>query len=264
MKNRKVIITLGLVAMMMCGSVLHVAAADPDTATATNNKVTFVAGGGEEGTPVDPEYPDKEIEVEGPDGGQEVTGNKNSLRIEVIPHFDFGSSAISFNRPTEYNALIPSSTDVESQTRFAHPYFVQIGDYRGTAAGWTLSASLETTFDSTSNTLDGAEIWLKNVASETSISGNKLAPGSHNKGDIKLGHDGLVSSGAVVIASAAEEEGNAITAVRFGDWNTVNGKNNANESVVLHIPAKTALYAETYTADILWTLTNAPTDISQL
>jgi len=236
-----------LAATMMLSSAMGVWSADTDISV-SENKITFDTGGGTVTPPVDPEDPDKEIE---PDGKEVVTDNKGSLRLDVVPAFDFGTQQITAGTENKkYNAELPKDQTLDE----AVPYYAQVTDVRGIGAGWRLSAKMTSQFSDGTNTLTGAKIKLKNVAAKAQA--GTTAPGTTWSGD--LVYDAQSGGSILYLASAAVNEGMGVSAVRFGNTDRDGGALTANESVELEIPADTQIYKTTYKATIQWTLGATP------
>lgn len=247
MKRRKLAAAtaFALAATMMLSSAMGVLAADTDVSV-SDNKITFDTGGGTVTPPVDPEDPDKEID---PDDKEVVTDNKGSLRLDVVPAFDFGTQQIKTGIKNYYAELPKDKTLNE-----AIPYYAQVTDVRGTGAGWRLSAKMTSQFSDGTNTLTGAKIKLKNVA--TKAQSGTTAPGTTWSGD--LTYDAQNGGTVLDLASAAVNEGMGVSAVRFGNTDRDGGTLTADESVELEIPADTQVYKATYKATIQWTLGATP------
>lgn len=246
MKCSKKVVVLSLVATLVFGSAVSVFAADGDV-DVTDNHIKFKADGGSKTDPVDPEDPDETIV---PDDKEKPTNNTGTLRLDVVPRFEFGENNI-VNGDKSFDAKVPEVTDKDGAT--TAPYYTQVTDVRGTGDGWTLSAKMTVPFtDEDNHTLDGAKIELKNAAAA-----------SQDGTDVPTAVDGgfLEFDGAntqtIDIATAAEDEGMGVTAVRFGDTSKT-GTVTADKSVVLTIPGSTQVYAKDYEATVKWTLVTGP------
>lgn len=257
MKCSKKVVAFALAATMILGSTIGVFAAEPSAEDmdwdVTDNKITFTTGGGDEGTTTrDPEDEEGgEITLEPGDDKIIPTGNNGSLRLDVVPQFDFGSAQITVGDKA-YFAELPKAYIGEGTTAEEIPYFAQVTDVRGTGAGWSLNAQMTTEFVNGTHKLDGAQIELMNVAANAD-------PGTTAPSTLYsnvLYYDAAGSS--VKIASAAANEGMGVSEVRFGDTTRFGEEMTADESVELTIPADTQIYVGTYTATIKWTLGATP------
>jgi len=243
MKIKKVL-TLAMAVAMVAGTSLSAFAADTDESV-SDNKIIFEAGGGTVTPPVDPEEPD---EPGDPDEKEKPTGNTGSLRLDVVPVFDFGTQNITTGDKS-YFAELPEDQTLNEEI----PYYVQVTDLRGSGDGWSLSAKMTQQFSDGTNTLSGAEINLSNVGAEAQT--GTTAPSTTIDGTLKYD---AVNDTSIKIASAATNEGMGVSAVRFGDTARYGSTLNADESVELTIPAATQVYQTTYQATIQWTLGATP------
>lgn len=158
---------------------------------------------------VDPENPTAEAE---PGAGPSTTGD---LRLDFVSSFHFGANKISDKDETYYgNAqLFFGATEPRGS-------FVQVSDYRGTGAGWTLQLRQETQFRNEATTnkeLKGAVISLDN-SWINSTRDKKEAP-SVSKDVIKIDSIGETYN----LAEASTGKGQ-------GTWSIIFGASSENKS----------------------------------
>ncbi|MET3195968.1 WxL domain-containing protein [Bacillus sp. OAE603] len=199
--------------------------------------ITFLSGTGPS-TPVDPENPTNPLNPTDPNNPTDPsTGNTGPLTLDYVSSVDFGSQQIS------------SSTQVYA-SKSKKP-FIQVSDFRGTGAGWTVSAKASSfsTDGGTTASLPGAVLTFKNGAVITpDVS---VAPTPEQT--VTLNADGTASSKVV---SAKPSTGMFTWLTKwFGE--TPNDENSLNNNVTLTIPAGAASVGN-HEATVTWTLTDAP------
>ncbi|HFD0793059.1 TPA: WxL domain-containing protein [Enterococcus faecium] len=145
------------------------------------------------------------------------------LTLDAVPSFDFGKQNITTNTQT-YNAQSES--------------IATVSDLRGTAAGWNLTVKQDTQLKTTENdVLVGAQLQLSDGSLETT--GNDTA---------------TVSNGVLVPEGAAlkvlDAESGKGTGTFSAKW--------ATTGATLEVPGSSTKLAKQYTADLTWTLTDAP------
>lgn len=200
------------------------------------------------------------------DNGTDKDNKGNFSLMQVPKTFSFGSIEVQSNNKEQKVQSFGKPEQVTDNTGnqvMVPDEQVQVGDLRGTGAGWTLSAQLgelrngdktltsrvakdttpaKITFSDLGNQADGIHGLYNTVlnGSGKKIGPNWLAPTSDNKDTIELlaGHD--TSTG---IIKPGVKAGMGITTLRFDQSN-----------VTLTIPAAQQLVG-TYTGFITWTLT---------
>lgn len=152
----------------------------------------------------------------------EVTFTPGTLTLDQVPNFDFGTQNISAENQT-YGAQDES--------------VIKVTDLRGSSAGWNLTVTATNLKTSTNKVLNGAQITL-NGGSTTNTSNETVTA-----------TDGVLTPNtAVKVLDAASGQGNGVS---VGTWGQTTG-------VTLDVPGTAAKSAEQYTADLTWTLTDAP------
>ncbi|MBM7689049.1 hypothetical protein BCR24_09540 [Enterococcus ureilyticus] len=156
------------------------------------------------------------------------TNQKGNLTIDAVSNFDFGKKKIDKVTST-YDAVVAEGEVLGAQ----------VTDVRGTGAGWNLTAKIST-FENAEKTrvLKGAEVTIPTgKVSTNSVDDTKPAIAS-----------GLtLNEEPATIFSAAVDNG-------MGTW--ANEFEGLGEKVQLKVP--TGNYADTYTAEITWSLADAP------
>lgn len=156
------------------------------------------------------------------------TNQKGNLTIDAVSNFDFGKKKIDKVTST-YDAIAAEGEVLGAQ----------VTDVRGTGAGWNLTAKISA-FENAGKTrvLKGAEVTIPTgKVSTNSVDDTKPAVAA-----------GLtLNENPATIFSAATENG-------MGTW--ANEFEGLGEKVQLKVP--TGNYADTYTAEITWSLADAP------
>lgn len=199
--------------------------------------ITFLEGTGPI-SPVDPEKPTDPLNPTDPSNPTDPpTGNTGALTLDYVSSVDFGSHNIS------------SSTQVYS-SKSKKP-FIQVSDFRGTGAGWTVTAKASN-FSSdggTTASLPGAVLTFKNGA----VISPDVSDAPIPEQTVTLNADGTASSKVV---SAKPGTGKFTWLTKwFGV--TPNDVNSLNDNVTLTIPAGAASVGA-HEATVTWTLTDAP------
>jgi hypothetical protein len=197
--------------------------------------------------PTDPTNPVKPIDPTDPDGPN--PGTNGPLSIDYASSLDFGVQKITsknetyYAAPQKYQALdAQGNPDTEVKEG---PNYVQVTDNRGTEAGWTLKVNQKGQFTSTSGKeLTGSVITFKNGSVVTaSDSGEPTGPAT-----FALDPSGVQSD----VMAAAAGNGAGTYLFTWGD------ADNAAESIELNVPGSTTKYAEKYSTQLNWTLTDVP------
>ncbi|EMF0091309.1 WxL domain-containing protein [Enterococcus hirae] len=217
---------LALLALGTSSSVVCAAENEGLTSQVTNKtNVTLKEGSGSDVQPVVPD----DTHDDDPS-----TGAKGSLSIPFASNITFGEQEIQ-QGDADYFALNKKP-------------FVQVNDTRGGAKGWTLGVSISpfTSTDKDHSELTGAQLSLSNGQVVTKNNSSK-APHLVESKD----HTFVLNevNQTVMLAQPGEGAG-AFVAVFEG----TDGK---NENVKLHVP-RAGVEAKNYTAEITWTLSDAP------
>ncbi|EOL45214.1 WxL domain-containing protein [Enterococcus caccae] len=235
MKNKTLLSIAALFSIVSLTGLTAFAAEAPATAqgTVSKNHITFQANNNptKPVNPVDPEVPlDPTLPIDSEDPENPGTGNEGALTIDYISNIQFGEKDIE-SGDTVYNASNES------------PFF-QVTDKRGTGAGWALSAQTQGFKTTAGKQLKGAELSFKNGEIKTR-SGNVSAK--------PLTKDVVFNNNdAKVIMSAKKDAGR-------GTWLDVfTGEEGNNEKIQLKVLEGSADANVEYTAEINWTLSNAP------
>ncbi|MDR2832549.1 MAG: WxL domain-containing protein [Streptococcaceae bacterium] len=196
-------------------------------------------------TPIDPTNPTAPIVIT-PDPG---TGMSGPLSLDAVTNFDFGTDVVQAQAKTYYAKGV-SATQGTVTTNI--PNYVQVTDVRGTLVGWNVTAAVtkEFTGSSTGSTLNGAVMTLSKAQITTSAT-------TGNGADKALGGNTSVALGAAAqnIFGASAGKGAATNDLLFGTA-TSNNTDTAS-GVSLYVPGGAA-QADSYSADITWTLSNTP------
>lgn len=222
--------------------------------------------------PIDPEKPGEEVDPgEGP-------STKGDLRIDFASALNFGSAEI-----TKTDRQFDSLAQLFHSDTEARGYYIQVSDYRGDTAGWTLTLSQDAQFHSSiiqdleNQSLDGAVLSF----------GNGWANSAGSSGTPTVSRDtlGLNEMGtAYTVATAGSKEGKGVWSIAFGasSENTSNQENtlsplkdsegnavmdttfnkqaHSNSAVFLTVPDTTKIYPVQYTTTLTWTLEAGPTE----
>ena len=149
-----------------------------------------------------------------------VTFTAGDLTLDKVPSFDFGTQQIT-TQDRDYDAQAQSE--------------VQVTDLRGSSVGWTLTVTAGK-LKAGMKELAGAQVSLTNgTVVNTS---NETVTASDTT---------LTPEQSVKVMNAAAGNGNGVTT---GTWQTT--------GVKLHVPGTSTKSAEQYTANLTWTLTDAP------
>lgn len=199
----------------------------------------------DEVTPVDPTRPD----------GKPEPGMPGPLSIDFASIFNFGTHTIT-NKNVSYDA---EAQEIQTKGEDTHvPDYVQVSDYRGNRAGWTLQLSQNGQFKTNDaqhpSVLDGAVISLDDSYAVGLT--NAVAPDTYNT---SLSPDGSKT----VIMEAEKGEGTGTWMMPWGyDGDLKPDKENGNmlidPKVRLSIPGTTPRDAATCTTTLTWTLINVP------
>ncbi|KRK45458.1 WxL domain-containing protein [Dellaglioa algida] len=199
----------------------NVSAADAIKGAATTTGVQFVADDGSQVIPpVDPTDPTKPVDPTDPG-----TGNEGNLAIV------YATKAISFG---DKNVITASTVNLKADKDVV----VEVGDVRGTNAGWDLSVKSDQLTDGKTNTLTGAQLGLAAGKNVVANGGTSVAATTAALAD--------TTTGAVVL-NAVKDTGSGINV------DTI-----AKDGVTLTIPAGIAKADVAYASTLTWSLAAAP------
>lgn len=150
----------------------------------------------------------------------EVTFTAGDITLDEVPNFNFGQQQIS---------TVNKDYDAQQQSK------IQVTDLRGSSAGWNLTVTADK-LTAGSKELDGAQVSLANGAIVNSS--NETI----NAADVTL-----TPTQAVKVMDAATNSGNGVTT---GTWTPTDVK--------LFVPGSSTKSATKYSANLTWTLTDAP------
>lgn len=185
---------------------------------------------------LNPDNPEETLEPEEAEvRGDNPTGEYGILTLDAVSDFNFGEQELS------------AKNETYSLTNKSTP-FAQVTDVRGTGEGWRLVASLDSfTDEDTKASLPGATIRLNNTTHDKQKENGSEAPTSVSD-EIVLSSD----NASKTITTAAKDKNQGL-----GTWITKWVDSADKEGVVLDVPAAVATKG-THTAEITWTLYNAP------
>lgn len=234
----KKILTSTLLAATVLGAGLAVSgsasAAGTETSKAsTNGSVTFVPGEGTD--PVDPTQP--EVPTDPGDGNTGGTDDKGALAIV------YATKAVSFGLDETKDGIYTVSKTVPvsakaQELKGSNFVSLQVGDVRGTSAGWTLSVSAKQFKSATSGDLAGAELTLGK-------GDNVFVGGVADKAAVAGEVKNVIKDGGTVLSAAA------------GTGAGLNADKIHATDMKLTIPAGSA-QAEAYTTTLNWSLLDTP------
>lgn len=156
------------------------------------------------------------------------TNQKGNLTIDAVSNFDFGTKKIDKVTST-YDAVLPEDEVLGAQ----------VTDVRGTGAGWNLTAKISA-FENAGKTrvLKGAEV---------TIPTGKVSTNSVDEKNPAIAAGLILNDQPATVFSAQVDSG-------MGTW--ANEFEGLGEKVQLKVP--TGNYVDTYTAEITWSLADAP------
>lgn len=268
-------------ALIVTPAITQVASAATATYDSAAN-VQFVAGTTPV-NPLDPTNPDPTNPKPGlnPDPVPVVPG----LTIDYASSIDFGQN------PVTAKTIYGQSDKWAADGSTTRPDYVQVTDQRGTFAGWNLTLSQDSQLHLTSvdptKTPEGSDITVGDYLTGATISftGGYLAAdaNTYSATNAPTGVSDLTVSNAaqnLVTANANTGVGTwiyGIGAGKSGSTSDVLGANNAayqenggaqlaatatstKSPITLTIPASTNVKAAAYTTNLLWTLSDTPTN----
>lgn len=210
--------------------------------------------------PTDPEKPVEPTDPSDPDGPE--PGTVGPLSIDFASNLNFGKQKITSKNEVYLAAAqqfynVDAAGNPTGEAQYG-PNYVQVTDNRGTESGWTLTVAQDAPFkDTKGHELTGATITLKNANVQTVSNSAKPAIAT---GDITLSDDGTTSD--VMVAAAGQGAGTYLN-----DWGTKDNLIEVEEdgntvqktnSIELAVPGSTTKYADKYTTQLTWTLSDVP------
>ncbi|MDK1717504.1 WxL domain-containing protein [Dellaglioa algida] len=199
----------------------------------TNGSVTFIPGSGVD--PVDPTKP--EVPTDPGDGNNGGTEDKGPLAIVyATDKVSFGLGKIE-DKKYVFESKVPvsaKSQDLQGSNFIS----LQVGDVRGTSAGWILSVSADQFTSPTYGELGGATLTLGEGE-------NVLTGSATGTAAVSAKVDNVIGAGGTVL-SAAPTTGAGLNADKISANN-----------MTLTIPAGSAK-VDTYTTTLNWSLKDVP------
>lgn len=235
-------------ALIVAPALSTVANADAVNYT-SNGQVAFGASTDGVG-PVDPQNPTDPFAPTSPGGLPDPQpGTAGPLSIDFASSFDFGTHAVGTSGVVYAAAQAGSDKDGNAASR---DNYVQVSDYRGTFAGWSLNVTQNAQFKTADGTeLKGAAITLGNGA----IQGKATS----NPADVSAASTTLVpGTASATILGATAGHGVGTNLLNFG---SADGVSNADKSVALDLGDSVnaaSQRAAAYTAQLTWTLSDTP------
>lgn len=187
--------------------------------------------------PVDPNDPDKEVDIDDETVGG---GTAGPLSIDYASNIDFGDVKKSGNEITYFANPITINGGEERA-----PY-VQVTDNRGTKTGWNLQVKQNEQFtnDEGDSVLEGAQLSLRNGAVNSQSSTENV-----NSTDIEFNNFNELYP----VLNAADGSGAGTFTNQFGT--VVEGK---ATDVALVIPADIVIEDGKYSTELTWVLEDTP------
>lgn len=224
----------------------------------SNGSVEFVSSG-DPTEPVDPTDPTQPVDPTDP----HEPGTAGPLSIDFASNLNFGKQKITSKNVT-YLAAAQQFKKLDAAGKPTGdpeygPNYVQVTDNRGTESGWTLTVTqggLFTSTDVPDHKLEGAAITLKNAHVVSAAESPKPTASAN---DVTL-----VPDVAAPVMMAAVKHG---AGTYLNDWGsaadledvTENGETiKKNTSIELSVPGSSTKYAEKYSTQLNWTLSDVP------
>ena len=261
--------TLASILLANVGTTAH--AADVDTANGTGKVQFYIPTTPtppmDPTTPADPADPTKPTDPLNPTdpstGTPENpgTGNTGPLRLDSVPNFNFGNHPVTDVTGAAAVTYTGDGIDEQNGGNLVQnanlPYFVQVTDFRGSAAGWTVSVSatpFKTATAGNNDTLTGATVSYTNGHARPVSSGLNQPVGTNphdqNPASMTIPTDGS----SINLFAATDTHGTLTNQDVFG---------NKAADTTLTIPASVkAVQASEYTSTFTYTLSDAPTTLS--
>lgn len=214
--------------------------------------------------PTDPEKPVDPTDPEDPNGPE--PGTNGPLSIDFASNLNFGKQKIT-STDEVYLAAAQQFFNVDENGNHVGdaqygPDYVQVTDNRGTESGWKLTVTQDAQFiDTNTHELTGATIKLKNANIQTVSASEK--PSVEGQDVVLV--PGTASN--VMIAATGQGAGTYLN-----DWGTKDNLVEVEEdgntvqktnSIELAVPGATTKYADKYTTQLTWTLSDVPENGSE-
>lgn len=267
-------VLLSSVVLLSVVAAANVAAAADGGVYTSQGAITFTPSTGK----TDPEDPNKPGEPVGPEidpeewpeGPKEPpVGTDGPLSIDFASFFYFGEQEITTQSKVYDTGVQKYVKKVNDKGEWVEdpeakategPNYVQVTDNRGTEAGWTLKVKQDKQFTSKNNhVLSGATVGFKNGHVVTASKSAKPT----STGIFTLDFDGTNEGGSAesIVMEAKAGQGGGTYLNNFGTWNDTEAtpgifEGTAKKSVQLSVPGSTTKYAERYTTDFVWTLSD--------
>lgn len=276
--------------LLTCGLIIGpaiaqgVGAEDVQPYTSSGN-VQFIAGSGPV-DPINPTDPSVPVNPTDPDGKPQPPGGTGPLSIDFASSFYFGQQAVTTKKAYAHAQVI---SDVSNTPTSTEPNYVQITDQRGTFEGWSLTVSTDSTLHlttvdptdtpETSDTTPGDYL----TGATISFTGGYLANKNYTSANSPVGVSNLIlNNSAQNLVTAQTNTGVGTWVYGFGNGisgqtqQTLNVNNLAYQEaggtplsaadvstkspIVLNIPDSTNPKAAAYTTNLIWTLSETPTN----
>ena len=192
--------------------------------------------------PIDPTVPIEPIDPNYPH-------TKGPLSIDYISNIAFGSQKATGNDKTYY-ALPDRNTKNDLGKVVDLPNYIQVTDNTGKNTGWVLSIKQGNAFTNGANTLTGTKLIFTNITLKSpTTNGVSYAPTPVNQVIIEPDKDNQP------IITATEDKG-------MGTWLALIGSDveETQTSIRLFVPGSSKKVAGMYKTNLIWTLTNTPTE----
>lgn len=196
--------------------------------------------------PVDPENPDKEADPDDKDDKDNEDAKEGPLSLDYASSLDFGEQKISGNEET-YEVKPVDITTAEGEDEERAPY-LQVTDNRGSLDGWHVTVTQEDQLKTgDEDELEGAEITMNE--GHVDAPKGQDTEGVKSNGDITLNPDG---EGELVF-DAKNGSGAGTFTNSFGEEGA-----DMEDVATLSVPGGTEIEEDDYSAELTWTLTDAP------
>lgn len=260
----KLISASALALLTLSTSVPAFAATTPAAAPApakTTGKISLTAdpdathpGDGDDGNdgnnPTDPNNPDT------PGEGNDNTGQNGPFTLDVVPNYNFGTHTVENQEKTYYalytsNATTNKGKGVLDDKRLANPY-VQVTDLREENSGWNVTAQITDFKTTAGKVLTGAVLTMP--TGTTHLAGDKDDATTNPKPTTKS----IALNGTSQAFMSAEKSAGIGTWMdyMFENNNTAVDDATDKNATSLYIPQGNS--AGDYSADLTWTLSDAP------
>ncbi|WP_203637600.1 WxL domain-containing protein [Levilactobacillus wangkuiensis] len=258
---KKTLSTIVLASALLLGTVAPVAAnADTTDPTSTGNTATHVQidAPANMTNPVDPTDPSNPATNTDPtdstspsnpaDNGAKVSGPLTFLYVTKDMTFEETTSSIS-KAQTIPVKTITESTFMKDGTPNAN-FVTEVGDSRGTNAGWSVQVQSSQMTNASKDVLKGATVDFGTGVAGTNNGDTTITNSADNAGitanNVSLATDGATNAPATIYTAAADH-GAGATAFQLG-----------TDKIALNNVAPNAK-SGTYNGNLTWSLSNTPT-----